>query len=384
MVNQQNLKNSKQELLKEFNDFYINKAMPLLPEYEIKRKQDLPVYVSFSCLMFFFAAIFASSIMPEIDERIILFLVIGLFLSVGAIAFFSRNKENNTISCDYEIKLKTTLMPDFLNIFGSFVWTKFDAGKNYWKYFCDLRKDKVFPLNYILSIDDTICGNFKDVPINIYEVKATLTPSVLILLMFIIPFFCIFVSAAFGILGFVVFLLFFLLKVFALLIVIPILCFGIIKAYKFFSVYDKFKGVVVEFKMNKNFSGKTFLYERKHTNRAVKNMNKDGYSSVILEDVEFNKKFETFSTDQIEARYLLTTAFMERLKNIELAFKAEFIRASFRDDKLFLVIGVNKDLFAMGNIHKQSNSNTFQELFNEMYSVLELVDELKLNQHIGM
>jgi hypothetical protein len=41
-------------------------------------------------------------------------------------------------------------------------------------------------------------------------------------------------------------------------------------------------------------------------------------------------------------------------------------------------------MFAMGNDFKDSDSNTFQELYDEMISVLKIVDELKLNQHTGL
>ena len=105
---------------------------------------------------------------------------------------------------------------------------------------------------------------------------------------------------------------------------------------------------------------------------------------VNLEDVKFSALYNIYSTDQIEARYLLTTAFMERFLNIKTAFKAEYIRAEFFRNKLILVIGVNKDFFAMGSISKKTTGKTFVELFEELYSVLSLIDELKLNQKTGL
>ena len=80
----------------------------------------------------------------------------------------------------------------------------------------------------------------------------------------------------------------------------------------------------------------------------------------------------------------MTTAFIERFLNIKTSFKAQYIRAEFKDSKLYIILGVDKDLFAMGNISKKTTGQTFVELFEEMYSVLSLVDELKLNQKIGL
>ena len=38
----------------------------------------------------------------------------------------------------------------------------------------------------------------------------------------------------------------------------------------------------------------------------------------------------------------------------------------------------------MGSISKKTTGKTFVELFEELYSVLSLIDELKLNQKTGL
>lgn len=377
--------NTKKELYKQFQEFYYKKAAPLLPDYEVNRQRDKPIFISLMFVILFFALFFVCGMFPEgTKNKIVLYLIPGFFISIAALLYYSKGQKNVVINLDYEEVLKTKLMPEFLRIFGIFNWTKFNHQMNYWEYFKALIKDKVFPKNLILMIDDTICGVYKDVPINIYEVKAGISPAVLISVVFALILF----STIICFIGFVLlFLILFIittLKWFSLVIFMPILSILIIKGAGFWGTYDKFNGIIVEMKMNKHFKGKTFLYEKKPTNKAVRFMSKDGYSRVQLEDTVFNSRFETYTTDQIEARYLLTTAFMERLKNIEMAFKAKFIRVSFRDDKIFLIIGVDKDLFSMGNISQKTTFNTFNQLFNEMYSVLDLVDELKLDRNIGL
>ena len=49
-----------------------------------------------------------------------------------------------------------------------------------------------------------------------------------------------------------------------------------------------------------------------------------------------------------------------------------------------LAINTGVDMFAMGNDFKASNTDTFSHLYNEMVSVLQIVDELKLNQQTGL
>ena len=64
--------------------------------------------------------------------------------------------------------------------------------------------------------------------------------------------------------------------------------------------------------------------------------------------------------------------------------KAKYIRAEFSNDKLTLLIGTDKDLFSMGKLSEKIAFNTFVQLFEELYSVLELIDTLKLNQKTGL
>jgi len=96
--------------------------------------------------------------------------------------------------------------------------------------------------------------------------------------------------------------------------------------------------------------------------------------------VIFSKAYSIYSTNQIEARYILTPVFMERLKNIAFAFEARYLRMSFQNNKLVLLASTDKDLFLMGNAFKDSNKQTFDTLFDEVCSVLNLVDELKLRK----
>ena len=144
-----------------------------------------------------------------------------------------------------------------------------------------------------------------------------------------------------------------------------------------------FRGVVVEFEMNKNFEGHTFILERAKTSRTIK-FNRSKFEEVKLEDTEFGKMYKIYSDNQVEARYVLTTAFIERIKNIKTAFKAKYMRVAFKDGKITLALHAGRDLFAMSHYNKETDSHTFMELFDELLSVFELVEELKLNQRPGL
>ena len=99
------------------------------------------------------------------------------------------------------------------------------------------------------------------------------------------------------------------------------------------------------------------------------------FEKVELEDVEFDKRFKVASENQIEARYLVTPAFMDRLKSLQTAFGTKNVKCSFFDDKIMFAISTNKDLFEVGTLTVPlNNSKQMTEFFNELSSILQLID----------
>lgn len=104
-----------------------------------------------------------------------------------------------------------------------------------------------------------------------------------------------------------------------------------------------------------------------------------------LEDIWFDKKYKAYSSDQIEGRYLVTTAFMERFQNLKTAFHSKDIRCSFYEDTLMIAVGTYKNLFEVGNIFKPLNTPKYiEEYFNQISSILEMVDYFKLDEKTGL
>lgn len=104
-----------------------------------------------------------------------------------------------------------------------------------------------------------------------------------------------------------------------------------------------------------------------------------------LEDIEFEKKYNVQTTDEIEARYLLTPSFMERLKNIQTAFKTNNIKCAFSNESIILAISTNKNIFEIGNLLTPlDDAKTLDIFFNELTSLLILIDYFKLNEHTGL
>ncbi len=144
------------------------------------------------------------------------------------------------------------------------------------------------------------------------------------------------------------------------------------------------RGLVIELDMPKRFNGEIVLFENNIPRNIMNFKLLKNYQKNQLEDVEFNNRYSIYTTNQIEARYVLTAAFIERLKNIKLKFRANSIRLQFKNNKIVIFLGVDKDLFKMAEDKGDTDINTFNELSEEIYSVLSLIDELKLNIKTGL
>lgn len=148
-----------------------------------------------------------------------------------------------------------------------------------------------------------------------------------------------------------------------------------------------FEGAMIRIKMNKHFDGITVIRPKKNAPRKdnYKDLQKAGLQEVKLEDSEFEKLYTVYSTDQIEARYLITTAFMERLKSIQKAFAAQCCFCSFSENYIYLGMHTGCDLFALGSLKRPViGPGQYSVLLSEFVSVLELVDHFKLEQKLGL
>lgn len=142
----------------------------------------------------------------------------------------------------------------------------------------------------------------------------------------------------------------------------------------------RFKGVLVKLVPERKYKGMTLIRKQRNIFGTP-----PGLEKVNLEDVVFEKMFNVYSDDQIEARYVLTTAFMERFKNIELAFKASKIEASISSQGILIGISTGRDLFKLAKVYRPvCDYELFKRMAQEFASILELVDELKLYQDIGL
>ena len=146
-----------------------------------------------------------------------------------------------------------------------------------------------------------------------------------------------------------------------------------------------FDGLILELSMNKSFGGKTVV---KKDSGTVGNwfVNKStSLKKVKLEDPIFEKMFEVYSDDQVEVRYLLTVTFIERLKELVENFGGKSIQCCFYNNKLLMMIPIEKDLFETGSIYEAEDFiDDSKSLLKELSLIFNIIDTLKLNMKINL
>lgn len=148
------------------------------------------------------------------------------------------------------------------------------------------------------------------------------------------------------------------------------------------------KGIVFCADFNKHFNGLTVV-KPKDMGSALGAWISDKmpiFSSsskqlVKLENIEFNKAFVTYSTDQVEARYILTPAMMERL--CELNDKsAATISVSFIGSYVYIAFPLEKDYFEPPVFKSLLTTKSLDEDLSIIRFMYAIISELDLNTRI--
>lgn len=314
---------------------------------KIIKIKGFEVVLIFLLFLLFFVAFVSIEILKKMDQK-------------NQIHVLGDHGNSATLPMSADNEIKKRIMSKFVALFGDFTWDYYSNPSRFKQSKMTLTGLNILK-NPLKIFDDYISGTYKGINLKMVDADTSILKIQLVVLIS----FGVFICAFTGIFGFVLYGAF---------------------AIVFLVVYitsKQFKGLVVEIDMNKDFEGHTFILEKNNVKDNL-TVDKGKYQEVNLEDVEFSNEYNVYSQNQIEARYILTTAFMERIKNIKETFKAKYVRVSFKDKKIVILIHTGRDMFNLGNFLSDIGEKTFVQCFEEICSVLDLVEELKLNEKLGL
>lgn len=360
------------ERTKNFHEIYQEEIFPIFRNYEVFRRREVGKY----WLMFFggviavafgfaFPLILILKFYIEINPTLLIIAMLTI-IGLGIVLVVQADKKIKA----FAMTIKTDCLPRLLKVFGDMRWC------NNKKLITDsdLNDSGLFADFNIRTTDDEFEGTYKDIPIKMSETNLLFKSG----------------------------------------------------SGKNRTIIPVFKGVVISIKSNKPIKNRTIVATKGDLTRkntywlylmpflysiiqlllmgdwfflvimiflvlgllrvwAFLRDNEEKLEEVRLEDPKFCKKFNVYSSDQVEARYLVTPSFMERFKNMNTVFGAKKAKCSFFGDEVMFAISTNKNLFEIGSMFKSlENPNSINEFYNELSSILNMVDYFKLDEKIGL
>ena len=148
-----------------------------------------------------------------------------------------------------------------------------------------------------------------------------------------------------------------------------------------------FTGIILAFEANKFFESHTIIVSKLAPDRH----HSFKLEPVTLEDPKFCRDYNVYSSDQTEARYLITPSFMERFRKLKVAFKTTDIACAFFKNKVIFALdneglsGLSKNLFEIDAYSAFTDDREAINIFyNELTSVLDMAAYFKLDEKTGL
>ncbi len=96
---------------------------------------------------------------------------------------------------------------------------------------------------------------------------------------------------------------------------------------------------------------------------------------VAMVDPRFGEEFAVWSNDQVEARYLVHPAYVEKLMAVEAAFAGEKIRCLFNGGQLIVVLE-SGNLFESGSLESSQDRDLLAKTIDQFGTLIDLAAEL--------
>lgn len=136
-----------------------------------------------------------------------------------------------------------------------------------------------------------------------------------------------------------------------------------------------FHGQLIAVDYPRRFRGSTVVQRDMGAFNALSRPAKE-FQRVGLSSPEFEKAFEAWSTDQVEAHNLLDPVVLERFQELERLFNGKKLRAAFDDGKLLIAMETG-DRLTIGTMFRPiDGAERVERILKELDIVFDLIDVL--------
>jgi len=153
------------------------------------------------------------------------------------------------------------------------------------------------------------------------------------------------------------------------------------------SYHTIFRGMFFIADFNKHFRGKTIILPDTAEKlfgglgKMFQSWNFSRDELIKMDDPEFEKLFVVYGTDQVEARYILSPALMQRISEFKKR-TGKKIHLSFKNSCVFVAIGYTKALFEPRVFSSILDFSQIKEYYNDLALTIGIVEDLNLNTRI--
>lgn len=140
-----------------------------------------------------------------------------------------------------------------------------------------------------------------------------------------------------------------------------------------------FEGPVFSFSFPKRFNGTTIIKaDGSLIGNFFNGIGMGDRERVTLEDPAFEKCFEVYGTDQVEARYLLTPGFMQQLMELRESFGNK-MQAAFNGDSFYIVANNGQNKFEVQGYSGQAINVQLDRFVADIGILFRIIRTLNLN-----
>lgn len=133
-----------------------------------------------------------------------------------------------------------------------------------------------------------------------------------------------------------------------------------------------FKGFIFVADFHKHFKTRTLVYRNQLI--AFKK------SRVKLEDPDFERRFDVYCSDQVEARYILSPSMMQRMRELDDRFGKK-LQFSFNNSKILIAISDSRNYFETG-LWSPIKLEVLRTEYEMLRAFASIVEDLNLNLRI--
>lgn len=144
-----------------------------------------------------------------------------------------------------------------------------------------------------------------------------------------------------------------------------------------------FKGRWMIFDFNKTFKADVQVSQKGFGNNKVNTwFSNTKFEKVEMESQDFNKNFNVYAQQPLDAFYILTPKIMEKVKNLDEKNEGKLLLC-FIDNKLHVGIYNHEDSFEHGSVFKQiDEEKTRNNISTDIQKITMFVDELELDNDL--